>query len=154
MGKRQSTMRRAFRETLHVCLLKKNSFGCRGQRGHVYAPDRHVRSFQDSLHVASHDTRPVEKTKLVRSRSRRNAIMIFITQERTCMVATAIYTSIVPLATSTTATTVRVHGVKKRRSTRKRHPPCDAILPGTMIKYRAQCSCVLKIIRPHVTILT
>jgi hypothetical protein len=33
---------------------------------------------------------------------------------------------------------LQVHGVKKRRSTRKRHPLCDATRPGTTIKYRAK----------------
>jgi hypothetical protein len=32
-----------------------------------------VRDFQDSLHIASHDTRPVEIQNSVRSRLRRNA---------------------------------------------------------------------------------
>jgi hypothetical protein len=67
-----------------------------------------VRSFQDSLHIVPHDTRPVERPNSVRSRLRRNAKYdIHHTQERTCMVSTTMHTctSIASLATSTTTTT-------------------------------------------------
>jgi hypothetical protein len=65
-----------------------------------------VRSFQDSLHIVPHDTRPVKRPNSVRSRLRRTANNdIHHTQERTCMVATTMHTSIASLATSTTTTT-------------------------------------------------
>jgi hypothetical protein len=52
-----------------------------------------VRSFKDTLHIVSHDTRPVEKTKL----------------------------GAIEIATPHRRQPLQVHGAKKRRSTRKRH---------------------------------
>jgi hypothetical protein len=49
---------------------------------------------------------------------------------------------------------LQAHGVKKRRSTRTRHPLSDAMRPGTTTKYRVQCPFLLKIIFLHQTILT
>ena len=49
---------------------------------------------------------------------------------------------------------LQVYGVIKRQRARKRHPPCDAMRPGTTIKCRAKCSFVLKIIFLHQTLLT
>ena len=105
IGKRQVTKRRGFRETLHLCVFFKNfSFGCCGQRGHVRAPDRHFGSARTRFR--SPLTRgPWKMPTRCHYDCDATPIMIFITQERTCMVTTTTHTSIASLATSTTTTT-------------------------------------------------
>ena len=60
MGKRQNTKRRAFRETLHLCVFL-NTFllVAVGSEGTVVRVIDTARGFQDSHHIASHDTGPV-----------------------------------------------------------------------------------------------
>jgi hypothetical protein len=59
-GKRQNTKRRAFRETLHLCVFL-NTFllVAVGSEGTVVRVIDTARGFQGSHHIASHDTGPV-----------------------------------------------------------------------------------------------
>ena len=62
MGQRQNSKRRAFLETLILVAV--------GSEGMYVRVIGIVRSFQDSLHIVPHDTRPVERQNSVRSRLR------------------------------------------------------------------------------------
>jgi hypothetical protein len=107
MGQRKNTKRRAF-EKLFTSVSFFNTFilVVVGSDGTYVRVIGIVRSFQESLHIAPRDTRPVERPNSVRSRLRRNANYdIYYTQERTCMAATTMHTSIALHATSTTTTT-------------------------------------------------
>jgi hypothetical protein len=56
-----------------VCFLQSFLLVAVGSEGTYVRVIGIVRSFQDSLHIVSHDTRPVERPNSVRSRLRRNA---------------------------------------------------------------------------------
>jgi hypothetical protein len=70
ISKRQNTTRWAFREKVHSCVFKKKLSVALGSEGTYVRIICVVRSFQDLIRMASHDTRPVDIQNSVRSRLR------------------------------------------------------------------------------------